>query len=140
MRDLVHSGRNFCQVLVGAGDSELDLVADALLWTSGGGHSGDAEEQTEQQNPEGVGTRLRAHLRGTATAFVSFTLLYNRKYMLHNLYCNLKHLFLFILSIRFFYQLLFTMAASTVETLRQFYLSLQSCILCKVYSTNVFEQ
>lgn len=76
MRDLVHGGRNFCQVLAGAGDSELDLVADALLRTSGGGCSGDAEEQAEQQNPEGAGTGLRVHLRGTATAFFSFTLLY----------------------------------------------------------------
>lgn len=102
MTDLVHSGRNFCQVLAGAGDSELDLVADALLWTSGGGCGGDAEEQAEQQNPEGVGTGPSVHLRGTATASESFTLLDDIKYIfsvISRIFC------LFILSIRsiFFY-------------------------------------
>lgn len=68
MPDLVDSGRNLGQVLPDAGHGELDLVADTLLWTFGWMCNRDAEEEAEQQNPEGVGTELllRVHLRTTA--------------------------------------------------------------------------
>lgn len=59
------------QVLVDAGHSELDLVTDALLGTFCCVRRRDAEEQ---QHPEGVGTELGVHLRGTITTFTSFTL------------------------------------------------------------------
>lgn len=58
------------QVLVGAGHCKLDLVADALLWTFGCVCSRDAKVQAEQQDPDSVGTELRVHLRGTATAYL----------------------------------------------------------------------
>lgn len=74
--DLIHSGRNLGQILVDAGHSELDLVAHALLWTFGCVCSRDAEDQAEQQDPEGVGTELGVHLRGTITGFTSFTPFY----------------------------------------------------------------
>lgn len=61
MRDLVDCGRNLGQVLVDAGHGELDLVADALLWTFCCACSRDAEQQ---QDPEAVGTKLGVHLRG----------------------------------------------------------------------------
>lgn len=67
MADLVDSGRNLGQVLPDAGYSQLDLVADTLLWTFGWMCSRDAEE-AQQQDPEGVWTELllRVHLRTTA--------------------------------------------------------------------------
>lgn len=44
-RNLINSGGNVCQVLVDAGHSELDLVADTLLWTFSCMCCRDAEEQ-----------------------------------------------------------------------------------------------
>lgn len=61
IRNLVNSGRNLSQVLVDAGHGELDLVTDALLWTFCCLRRRDADEQ---QDPEGVRTELRVHLRG----------------------------------------------------------------------------
>lgn len=61
------------QVLVGAGHGELDLVADALQWALGRGGSREAEGEAKQQNPEGVWTGPRVHLRGTGTAVASVT-------------------------------------------------------------------
>ncbi len=59
------------EVLVGAGHSELDLVADALRWTFCCVCSRDAEEQqAEQPDPEGVRTELRVHLTKGIPAFI----------------------------------------------------------------------
>lgn len=75
IRDLINSWRNLGQVLVDAGHSELDLVADTVLWTFGCVCSRDAEEQAEQQDPEGVETELGVHLRGTISIYFIHTIL-----------------------------------------------------------------